>query len=378
VLSWLIAFPCLVSAQADPKLPPLSPDEKKAIDQFADWTVPRLINRCLSQDQGVDAYHARQAILRCGSKAIGPVTKAFLDGSDADRPPLILLLGEMYREGDVLLEDLFCHALKNGSDDLKNHARSAVSAFVRVRKAIPVLNSIIDDPSESSRNRSGAASSLGRFGQEAEHALPLLLRWLRDRRTNREFRTGLVVGVGGIGTKSDEVAGLLQRIMADKNEDKWTRAYAAGGIGHSKFGQRAVPDLIAILRSDSNEPFELRVSTIYPLSQLNPTKAAIEPIVGILDDEKLGAIHPMALSVLAKIGPDAADALPAILKTIEDRHLIYEPDFCVHVLGRILGPNQAFREIERIANVELQNDQGQLDLYLKSCKKELQKLDKQP
>ena len=376
-LAWFISFPCLAAAQADPQLPPLNPEEKKAVDQLADWTSPQLIDRFLRLE-GIESYNAHDAILHRGKKEIGPVTKAFLEGNDTDRPRLILLLGELYREGDVRLENLFCESLKTGSDDLKNHARSAVSGYVRVRKAIPVLISIIDDSNESSHNRAGAANSLGRFGQEAERALPLLLRLLTDPHTNREFRWGLVSGMGGIGTTSDEVASLLQRILTDKNEYLYTRTAAAVGMGHSKFGQRAVPDLIAILRSDSNEPFELKASAIYPLSQLNPTKAAIEPIVEILGDEKLGAIHPMALRVLAKIGPDASDAQPAILKTFEDRGVFRDPDYCVYVLGRILGPDQAYRQIERITVNEFQNDRGERDRYLKYCKEKLQQLDKQP
>jgi len=122
-------------------------------------------------------------------------------------------------------------------------------------------------------------------------------------------------------------------IAAAKNEDPRVRAWAASGLGELSGAWTAdvIPALVAML-ADKDQT----VATHAARSLVTAGKKAVPPLLTALEDKEL---RNQVLSVLAKIGPDAATAASGLAAALSDSDPDYRREL-LFTLGAI-GPDAA-------------------------------------
>jgi HEAT repeat protein len=192
------------------------------------------------------------------------------------------------------------------------------------------------------RRRLEAAQALGRLGAEARPAVPILLQTLTDK--NEELRKEALASLQRIGPPEAKDVRLLVPVLRDAGFAAGQR-YALESL--SKLGASAEPAVAALADTLKDPSDEVRIKSAELLGTIGPPAraAAWDALVALLSDAdatvrataaaalpKLGspgrgevgtltklltdsreASRRYALTALADIGADAADAVPTLL-----------------------------------------------------------------
>lgn len=230
----------------------------------------------------------------------------------------------------------------------------------QAREAVPALLSGLENKND--RIRQACAEALGGIGPDAKDAVPSLIEMLKDDSEHPWTHEAAAKGLGGIGPASEAATALLlDRLRAQKTpREKVPYASALGGLGRVAF--EAEPDLIAGFREAVQLARTETSATFIPQAFASALggvggEAASEVLAPYVTDDDLrgnpgseGVMHGLsrlgplgvpaliqaltchapgkrnlpehvrqdAATFLAKMGPDAAPAIPALLAEILD------------------------------------------------------------
>jgi len=241
------------------------------------------------------------------------------------------------------------------------------------KDAVPALTDLIGDKRPEVRRE--AILALAHIGDAAAPAVPQIVKALDDEHA----RTAATFALGHIGKLTDEAEAKIRQNVGDKDQvlagvSLWTlvrmhpedkkllveatgtlaerlkskdplvRKMAARALGDLKpapeilqpamekalrgaddtaiyealdalagVGPAAVPRLIAALKREKVRPY-----AVYMLGQIGAaSKPAVAELVKLLDDKNADVRHETAIA-LAKIGPNAKEAVPALTKALEE------------------------------------------------------------
>jgi HEAT repeat protein len=182
----------------------------------------------------------------------------------------------------------------------------------------------------SARDRTDAAWMLSYFGPAASKAVPALIEYLRQVGDVRR-EPGTVSALGRIGpAAAPAVPLLIPGYLAEGCNLAKMGSFGGGNGGMPGealvgIGAPAVPALIDVLTGPNTE---MRACAAMHLAKIGPAaKAAVPALVRslradqpVLNDAEADALRRYAVIALGRIGPDAREAVPA-LKTLLDREL---------------------------------------------------------
>lgn len=204
-------------------------------------------------------------------------------------------------------------ALKSKTELVVVHAAGALGAIGRsgigngADAAVPHLQKLLSEKSASIRTH--VASSLGDIGPGARDAVDALALALEDRDETVRRESAEALGKIGPAAKS-AIPALLNALADDKNSVTMHAARALGRIGSD-----AVKPLIETLPDTKRQ-----YAVVVILGDIGPSaEPAVGPLTALLAEPRLGLeLGREILLALAHIGPGAHEAVPALLKILED------------------------------------------------------------
>ncbi len=184
------------------------------------------------------------------------------------------------------------------------------------REAVPVLITLFKQGDDGGRVL--AANLLGEIGPRARPAVPLLREALKDR--DRRVRAAAANALSRLDRRAVEAIPVLVETL---REEIRTDVIPGPGIeGLARFGQPAVSALVTLLKDRH---------TVYRLA---------DPL-GLMPSPEAEVLAGQAAWALAEIGPDALEALPALLEVLREPPNRERPesydgtDDLIHNLGRM-------------------------------------------
>jgi HEAT repeat protein len=183
---------------------------------------------------------------------------------------------------------------------------------VPVDEAVPAL---ADRVRRGSLGASDAARALGGIGPDAADAVPVLRAALAGK--DALLAQSAAEALGKIGAKDRETVTALAERVKDKSAPLPTRALSAWALGDCGAAARpAVPGLLDLLAEAEAEgaPGANRFGR-HRLNMYLEDPESIRPAPHEFSGDPRGC----ALIALAKIGPEAKAAAPALLKLLQDR-----------------------------------------------------------
>jgi len=225
-----------------------------------------------------------------------------------------------------------------GDPDLnvqRNTLQSLAALGAGATKAVPEVMKRLDVP----ELRTSAIETLGKIGEEAKAAVPQLTRFAESGPD--DVRQAALQALNGIGRPAAEALPALYKAASSENRDLRIQALLAldrietndekllpvitaalqsegGAVRRTaaqvakRFGDRAqdcVPALLSMLDRDTDRPIALatlRAMKIHDVAQL----------LTRLEDRSF-TVRVFACDSLAKLGPEAKEALPALQKKAE-------------------------------------------------------------
>ncbi len=225
----------------------------------------------LKSPQAHVSSEATRGLVAVGAAATSPILGVFRIGSPSERinaTEALALLGLSAQEaGPTLLS-----ALTDADGTLKRH----------IVRALPSI------------------------GADPAAAIPRLQQLLHEK--SRELRVSATAALGDYGEQAAPAAADLARLLAD--DDLLVQRDAAAAL--SRLGPQAasaVPQLIAALRDDDGA---VTIEAAQALTAIG--QPAVPPLIALLKDPQY---RNLAAAVLGDIGPDAVDAVPAILAMLD-------------------------------------------------------------
>ncbi|MBP60684.1 MAG: hypothetical protein CMJ62_04080 [Planctomycetaceae bacterium] len=174
--------------------------------------------------------------------------------------------------------------------------------------------------------RSLAAYALGQLGPAAQDAVPDLIEALQD--SSYKVRSSAAYALGRIGPAAQSaVPALISRIGDEQQEVRSSAAAALGEMGPA--AQDAVPRLLAAALHDGDS--RARLSMALAVNRIGPVDEAVTYFIKALQDEHL---RTPAVVALGQCGPGAKDAVPYLIKFLQDQDFRVRSS-AVSALGRI-------------------------------------------
>ena len=155
-------------------------------------------------------------------------------------------------------------------------------------------------------DRLSKIDNLGRSKTADEATVAKLTKLLED--DSASVRAHAAQALGKIGAPAKSAVEALVKLVAD--EDKIVQREAVEALGHIKPGPDVAIPLFNKLLREADSDVRLHVMA----AMADRGKEVVEPLAKALEDEE--AAH-WACLVLAEIGPEAADAVPALAKLLE-------------------------------------------------------------
>jgi HEAT repeats/PBS lyase HEAT-like repeat len=210
----------------------------------------------------------------------------------------------------------FEFTIRSSTGETQRQTVNVAIGAVVVEQKPPVQQLIqqLQDPSESTRLR--AAKELGKLGSEAREAIPALQKALKD--TDEDVRL-----VAARSLKMIQAAAgpseLVQRLIRElQSPDEIVRLKAAKDLG--KLGSSAIDAIPALqkLSQDPDEDVRRVAANSIRLIQAGagPSEGLQKLIQQLNSPDELTRLK--AAKDLAKMGPAAKDALPALQKLLQD------------------------------------------------------------
>ena len=189
-------------------------------------------------------------------------------------------------------------ALLRAIDDIATLGRKAEAA-------VPKLVGLLSADSDPVRWR--AARALAAIGPKADKAVPHLAKSLKD--ANPLVRAHAVHALGQIGPASRGVVEELGKLIADP--DSHVRRATVAAWRNIRPGPKlSIPIFLKVLEDAEGE---VKIQAMLALSE-----AGREAVPGLIEALKNERAQYWACLVLQHIGPDAKDALPALLPLFKD------------------------------------------------------------
>ncbi len=292
----------------------------------------------LLKNGSAEKEHNIYYVLRCMGSAAAPVLPdlmvLFEKGEEKQKKAVIQLLSAIGPEPGVI--DTLLGIIET-ADAL--FVLDAVGALGQMgHEAVPYLTELLSDPDSKLRQR--AASTLGSFNLRAVESLPYLLDALDDKEI--QVRLAALSSIGYIGSPDDIVIAKLIELLGDRE----SRIRSSAAYALSRFGPLsadAVGALIITLQDKRSE--RVRRNSASALGEIGPLASEAVPVLlQALDDEdeevrdnviealpKIEHSYEVVLALmeiaidatnesrwkaveaLSFLGPDAIDAVPALL-----------------------------------------------------------------
>jgi WD40 repeat protein len=207
--------------------------------------------------------------------------------------------------------------------------------------AVPMLSSALSD--KTPEIRTAAAGALGRLGPGAVAAmLPLLssndagvrgaaeAALLNDRMLpivikaagrDRDARTRLTA-LAAIARMGDKAEARAMPVLFEALQDKDPAIRAAGirTIGAVGSGDRDTVEMLALLMSVTEEDRAVRLAAAQAIGAFGrPAAHAAASLLGLFEEPRAEDLQLIAGEALAKLGPLPTEAVPALLKALDDK-----------------------------------------------------------
>jgi HEAT repeat protein len=187
-------------------------------------------------------------------------------------------------------------------------------------KAVDALIKLLEDPEGDVESKRYAARALGPIGPQARRAVPSLIKLCEDARADSTTKGSAAAALGGLvldGQAKAAVSALIKLLEGEKiaPETKETAAGALGEIGKKAEADAAVAALIKLLESAQEEKF--KQSAVGALAKIG--KKAVPALIELCEDKRAdSAFKRSAANVLGEIGEQAKEAVPALLKLLDN------------------------------------------------------------
>jgi HEAT repeat protein len=256
----------------------------------------RSLNRALKDPDAEVRANACRALADIGilKPAVPPLVAALRDNNKEVRGEAVMALGNIGPVTPDVVPGLV-QALNDAELEVAIKAAAALGMTgSAAREAVPALIRSLKNPGSDPESplrldlRKGAAISLGNIGPDACEAIPALLEILAGNE-NHDVQCCVLYPLGKIGAKPEEVIPVLVQALKD-DKRRYLRPAAVHALGH--FGPKAkevLSDLVAAL-----------------------------DVSGIDDRREARRIQEAVLTALRWMGPDAAPAIPAVKKLLDD------------------------------------------------------------
>ncbi|MDP6633718.1 MAG: HEAT repeat domain-containing protein [Phycisphaerae bacterium] len=198
------------------------------------------------------------------------------------------------------------------SDNAKVRWPAAVALMnmgPRAKGAVGPLIELLDSKSQSVR--STAARILGSIGPLAVAASDALAEALRDEKD--AVRRNAAAALAKIRPGGGKAVHALTKALKDNNIQ--VRRYAADALGAIGRRARSSADALAAVLKDTE--ISARLSAAQALARMGKGKLAVDTLAATLKHDDLYS-RRRAAEILEIIGPDAADAAPALLYALND------------------------------------------------------------
>jgi HEAT repeat protein len=284
------AVPPLIKALEDPSRRKSATDILVRIGPDA---IPSLIDALFHPDPEV-RERAAYALGEVGSsieEVIAALSRALDDDDKYVRWRAVQALGKMGPAAGAAIPQLI-NALRDPEPLVRAEAASALGLIgPAARPAIPYLISAVDDGFRMARQN--AVGSLIAIGLAAPDVLPQILRALGEKDLLR-----VRFPYWALGNMHPDAIPILAEFLVDERESPWVRSWAAIALAEGP-AELVVPPLIQALRSKSSE---VRRAAIEALEDLGPEAVdAVGALLPLLRDERCAYVAASALgSILQK------------------------------------------------------------------------------
>ncbi|MEW6542200.1 MAG: HEAT repeat domain-containing protein [Nitrospirota bacterium] len=219
-------------------------------------------------------------------------------------------------------------ALADRDPQVRRKACAVLAGLGPVAKpAVPALIAVLQDQDDLVRDR--AVRALGSIGIPAGLVLPALTQALQDKAW--QIRYAAVTEFAFSTAAPDAALPALTHLLHDEN--KSTGALAQSAVDRAKRDRQSeVASFTSMLQLGQSRPYVL-----HQLAKLGPEAAESVPaLIPILKDEV--ALHRyLAAEALGAIGPSAKDSMPALNELLEDDDPVVR-DSAAEALKAIAGP----------------------------------------
>jgi HEAT repeat protein len=191
-------------------------------------------------------------------------------------------------------------------------------------------NALVDRLKEDKADgvREACATSLGEIGPDAAAAVGALAGALKDRHAGT--RAAAAGALRRMGKDARPALGALEQALADKKGENLTRTHAAHAL--TQLGADARPALGTLkeVLADKKTPLPLRTAVARGLMRLGRDGAGAAGTLGAVLEEKAPpakdkvanaehkALRRAAVTTLDAMGARAKEALPALIKSLDD------------------------------------------------------------
>jgi len=195
----------------------------------------------------------------------------------------------------------------------------------RAVDAIPALLELYEKGGEYIRPV--VINALGVISQEWE-----IFEVVLDALEDEDFGVRLVAvtAIGDFGDIAKPAIPKLIEILADKNEDERLRAGTTAALGRIGSGREAADALIDSMWDESGQVYR---GVFDALGNLGDVPGVVTALIEVINsDDPDRPMH--AAYALAKIGPDASDAVPHLIELYDDENM-YVRKAAIYALGEI-------------------------------------------
>jgi len=275
--------------------------------QIGKPAVPYLIKALEHRSERIRVA-ARRTLDQIQPRSINELVQALKEGDQEARIQALSAL-EHYAPDPRPALGAFKLAMEDKEAEVRRRCIETLTAFNPTEDVISALAAAAADPVKAVRK--DAVSSLGNLGSDSKQALQPLMKALRD--PDCEIRLSAVHAIDEIGACDKRIIEALRGAFSDPHALVRREAFRVVG----RQGQRAKDELPSLSDAMANNTGSVRVEAALALWRVARIKSVVPSLVQILDDRNAhSATRARAARALKSIGPDAKDAIPALVNAL--------------------------------------------------------------